>query len=55
MWTGTHFIFELAYTEGGYTTLDFRQTGYDEHSRFYEANNFAWAQVLQNLKRVVEA
>jgi len=55
VWTGTHFTFDLADGEGRYTTLDFRQTGYDEHSRFFGSNNFAWAQVLQNLKRVLEA
>ena len=56
-WTGTHFIFEL--TESGDpahgTTLDFRQTDYDERSEFFGSNNFAWAQVLLSLKQVVEA
>jgi uncharacterized protein YndB with AHSA1/START domain len=37
------------------TTLDFRQTGYDETSEFAGFNNFAWAQVLGNLKRVCES
>jgi uncharacterized protein YndB with AHSA1/START domain len=37
------------------TTLDFRQTGYDDTSRFAGFNNFAWGQVLSNLKRVVES
>jgi uncharacterized protein YndB with AHSA1/START domain len=55
-WTGTHFIFDLAAGEApGTTRLDFRQTGYDERSEFFAANNGAWAQVLQNLKRVVES
>ena len=61
-WTGTHFIFELresesgaASAQGSATTLDFHQVGYDEQSRFYGSNNFAWGQVLQNLKRVVES
>ena len=35
--------------------LDFRQVGYDEQSKFYGSNNFAWGQVLQNLTRVVES
>src|SRR5215475_4799578 len=40
-WTGTHFIFELG--EGGgagasSTTVDFRQTSYDENSKFFETN-----------------
>ena len=63
-WTGTHFIFEIA--EGGAasgsegnqkrtTTLDFRQVGYDEQSEFFGSNNFAWAQVMQNLRKVVES
>ena len=37
------------------TTVDFRQTGYDETSRFAGFNNFAWGQVLSNLKRVCES
>ncbi len=53
-WTGTHFIFELA-ERGGATTLDFRQDGYDDRSVFLGSNNFAWGQVLQNLKQVVES
>jgi len=63
VWTGTRFIFEVAEGAGssgseGYpalTTLDFRQTGYDERSEFFEFNTSAWGEVLQNLKRVVEA
>jgi uncharacterized protein YndB with AHSA1/START domain len=56
-WTGTHFVFELS--ESGdnserATILDFRQVGYDEQSKFYGSNNFAWAGVLQNLKQTVE-
>jgi uncharacterized protein YndB with AHSA1/START domain len=53
-WTGTHFVFELA-ARGKGTELDFRQTGYDEKSEFFRSNESAWADVLQNLKRVVEA
>ena len=64
-WTGTRFIFEITRGEspaarfggeraGPLTTLDFRQEGYDESSEFAGFNNFAWAQVLQNLKLVVE-
>jgi uncharacterized protein YndB with AHSA1/START domain len=66
-WTGTHFIFEI--NDGGdvvaasgskphphaATILDFRQTGYDQRSEFFGSNNFAWGQVLQNLKQVVES
>ncbi|HSB69256.1 MAG TPA: SRPBCC domain-containing protein [Candidatus Methylomirabilis sp.] len=66
-WTGTHFIFEIAERGGNAassgsgrnqdctTTLDFRQTGYDEQSEYFGSNNFAWGQVLQNLKQVVES
>jgi uncharacterized protein YndB with AHSA1/START domain len=54
-WTGTHFIFELAADDGKATTLDFRQTGYDAQSRFLASNTSAWADVLQDLKRVVES
>jgi uncharacterized protein YndB with AHSA1/START domain len=65
-WTGTHFIFELAepdntgssgsaHKRDHVTTLDFRQIGYDEQSEFFGSNNFAWGQVLQNLKEVVES
>jgi uncharacterized protein YndB with AHSA1/START domain len=53
-WTGTRFAFELA-ERGLATTLEFRQTGYDERSPFFEPNEAAWRGVLQNLKRVVEA
>jgi uncharacterized protein YndB with AHSA1/START domain len=54
-WTGTHFIFEI--TERGATAslVDFRQTGYDERSEFFASNTAAWGQVLENLKRVLEA
>jgi uncharacterized protein YndB with AHSA1/START domain len=54
-WTGTHFIFDLAERGNRAAALDFRQTGYDERSTFFEDNKSAWWQVLQNLKRVVEA
>jgi uncharacterized protein YndB with AHSA1/START domain len=54
-WTGTHFIFELVPGAGNATTLDFRQTGYDPDSKFRASNTSAWADVLQNLKRVVES
>lgn len=37
------------------TTLDFRQTNYDESSEYSGFNNFAWGQVLNNLKNVCEA
>src|SRR5262245_33092713 len=58
VWTGTHFIFELTARKDGVassTTLDFRQTGYDERSEFFRSNDAAWGKVLQNLKRVVES
>jgi Activator of Hsp90 ATPase homolog 1-like protein len=53
VWTGTHFIFELAGRDDG-TTLNFYQTGYPEQSEFFGSNKAAWGQVLQNLKQVVE-
>jgi uncharacterized protein YndB with AHSA1/START domain len=37
------------------TTLDFRQTHYDDASAFAGFNNFAWGQVLTNLKQVCES
>src|SRR5262245_16809372 len=52
-WTGTHFIFELSRRDGT-TDVNFRQTGYNERSSFFNSNRDAWGQVLQNLKRVVE-
>jgi len=64
-WTGTHFIFEIAerdnvssgskHNQVRATTLDFRQAGYDERSEFFGSNNFAWGQVLQKLKQVLES
>jgi uncharacterized protein YndB with AHSA1/START domain len=36
-------------------TLDFRQTHYDLASPFAGFNNFAWGQVLANLKHVCES
>jgi hypothetical protein len=65
-WTGTHFLFEISERKAprwaspaeGATTmavLDFRHAGYDEKSEFFGFNNFAWGQVLQNLKQVVES
>ena len=65
-WTGTRFIFELAERDNvassgskGYrnraTTLDFCQYGYDQRSEFFASNKSAWAEVLQNLKQVVES
>lgn len=36
------------------TTVDFRQTNYDEQNRYAGFNNFAWALVLNNLKAVCE-
>ena len=37
------------------TTVNFRQTNYDESSIYAGFNNFAWALVLSNLKRVCES
>ncbi len=65
-WTGTHFLFEISERKApcwaspaeGATTmvvLDFRHADYDERSEFFGFNNFAWGQVLQNLKQVVES
>jgi hypothetical protein len=66
-WTGTHFVWEIsernnvaAESGGGQdgdrvTVLDFRHTGYDEHSEFFGRNNFAWGGVLQNLKQECES
>ncbi|PWT93688.1 MAG: hypothetical protein C5B55_04090 [Blastocatellia bacterium] len=55
VWTGTHFIFELTEERANSTTVDFRQTGYDERSEFYSFNRDAWREVLRNLKKTVEA
>jgi uncharacterized protein YndB with AHSA1/START domain len=55
VWTGTHFIFELAGRGPSTTEVNFRQTGYDERSQFFRFNRDAWGEVLQNLKRVVES
>jgi uncharacterized protein YndB with AHSA1/START domain len=54
-WTGTHFIFDITDNGDGTTAVYFRQTGYDETSRFVDSNRAAWGQVLQNLKRVMES
>ena len=49
-------VYEFIATAGNRAAaLDFRQTGYDERSTFFEDNKSAWWQVLQNMKRVVEA
>lgn len=66
-WTGTHFSFDLSersnvavlsgFGQNGdsITILDFRQTGYDEHSEFLGFNNFAWGCVLQMLQKWCES
>ena len=41
VWTGTHFIFELARRGDRATALDFQQTGYDERSAFFDSNTNA--------------
>lgn len=54
-WTGTHFIFEIVSVDSKHTKVDFSQTDYDERSEFFSFNNSAWAEVLQNLKQVMES
>jgi len=54
-WTDTHFVFEITGRGATASIVDFHQTGYDERSEFFESNKAAWGQVLQNLKRVLEA
>ncbi len=54
-WTGTHFIFDLAEMGPGQTKLDFQQAGYNERSEFFESNKSAWADVLNDLKQVLES
>jgi hypothetical protein len=65
-WTGTHIMFDLAVRKapawmrppGGPETmcvLDCHQTNYSDISPFFGFDNFTWALVLENLKRVVEA
>jgi uncharacterized protein YndB with AHSA1/START domain len=53
-WTATRFTFALS-PSGDVTTLDFRQTGYDEQREFFATNNQAWRDLLQHLKQVVES
>lgn len=68
-WTGTQLAFDLSRGDSGaamvehavsgtplsqLTTVDFRHQGYDLASRFAGFNSFAWAQVLQSLKRHCE-
>jgi uncharacterized protein YndB with AHSA1/START domain len=66
-WTGTHFSFDISERENvvalsGFgqnqdriAILDFRQSGLNEDSEFFGRNNFAWGQVLANLKKVCES
>ena len=54
-WTGTRFVFEITARGAATSVVDFRQTGYDERSPFFASNTTAWGQVLQNLKRVLDA
>ena len=53
-WTGTHFTFEMAERDG-VTSLDFRQSGYDERSEFFGSNNLAWKELMHHLKEVLGA
>jgi uncharacterized protein YndB with AHSA1/START domain len=65
-WTGTHVVWQIseranvpALSGFGKDTdriaiLDFRHSGWDENSEYLGFCSFAWAEVLQNLKRVCE-
>lgn len=65
-WTGTHITFEVAPRHpplwmapgpgtAPRTVLDFRHVGWDEESEYLGLCSFAWAEVLQGLKRVCES
>lgn len=62
-WTGTHVIFEIsrrsvppwAADRADMAIVNFRHSGWDEHSAYFGFCNFAWGQVLQKLKHVCEA
>jgi hypothetical protein len=65
-WTGTRMTFEVAprHAPGWMapgpgaaprTVLDFRHSGWDEQSEYLGLCSFAWAEVLQGLKRVCES
>lgn len=66
-WTGTHLSFDISRRSNvaamsGFgkdgdpiANLDFRQTGYDEHSEYFGFNNFAWGCVLQMLQQWCES
>ena len=66
-WTGTHIVFELAERDNPgrwlgldervrrLTVLDFRHTGWDEHSEFLGFCNFAWGETLLMLKQWSES
>jgi hypothetical protein len=66
-WTGTHLSFEISERDNvaalfGFgqardriAVLDFRHSGWDENSEYLGYCNFAWGEVLQNLKRVCES
>jgi hypothetical protein len=66
-WTGTHFSFEISERDNvaalsGFgqdrdriAVLDFRHSGWDENSEYFGFCNFAWGEVLHNLKRVCES
>lgn len=66
-WTGTHVVFEISerdnkpYMSGidaiqkRVTVLEFRHTGWNEHSEYFGFCNFAWGLTLKNLKDICEA
>jgi uncharacterized protein YndB with AHSA1/START domain len=62
-WTGTHVIFEIgrrsvppwATERTDMAIVNFRHSGWDEHSAYFGFCNFAWGQALQKLKQVCEA
>lgn len=65
-WTGTHIAFEISERESPgqwiglgeeprtLTVLDFRHTGWDEHSPFLGFCNFAWGETLLMLQKHCE-
>jgi uncharacterized protein YndB with AHSA1/START domain len=53
-WTGTHVTFEISEGESG-AILDFRHSGWDEHSEFLGFCNFGWGVALQKLKETCES
>lgn len=66
-WTGTHIAFDLARRGNPkelrgiqsdspeLTVLEFRHSGWDEHSEYFGFCNFAWGETLLMLKQWCEA